>query len=116
MNRKKVYILLILLIILVVTLAGFENIAAVNFSNDINDESELFRQKTGVECKVQLRRDMLGQSSDFPTPPTIDKLNGAEVQVAGEFITNSDEWIILSNDNQEIWIKKENILLIQFQQ
>lgn len=116
MKKYKIFVLSLILIVLLTTLVGCEKIIEINCKDVSNDELQLFEQKKDKECIVQLRRDLLGQSADLPTPPTIEKLNGADVQITGNFLTMTDEWIILIEDKREIWIRKENILLIQFQE
>lgn len=66
----------------------------------------------GTHCTVQFRRDDLGASRELPVAPTTSSINGAEVSVSGRFVRGDEEWIVLTNANQELWIPRPVILLM----
>ncbi len=62
---------------------------------------------------VQIRRDLLGAGGNLPISPTTGSFNGADVCVTGKLLKVNEEWVVLERDKQEIWIPRENVLLIQ---
>jgi hypothetical protein len=75
-----------------------------------------FAEKVGQLCTVQLRRgDALG-AGQTPVPPTTNAMNGAEVMVSGLLTAVTGRWIAIDSGrgNEEYWIPRESILLIQF--
>ena len=113
---KNVKIILLLLFIIIGSLVSCDTEPKDNTESNDQIEAELLEHNIGKYCTVQLRRDMLGQSADLPTPPQTDTINGADVKVSGQFVSMVDEWIIIENKGKEIWIYKPNILLIEFEE
>ena len=70
--------------------------------------------KQGAFCKIQFRRDILGASRELPVSPMTGSINGAEVSVSGRFQRADSEWMILTTtDEQELWIPRSGILLME---
>ena len=73
----------------------------------------------GAHCTVQFRRDMLGSHSDLPISPLTDGINGANVSVSGRLLRTDDQWIVLARKHHEtgaeyeLWIPRDNVLLLQ---
>lgn len=62
---------------------------------------------------VQFRRDFLGASMDLPVSPATDGINGAMVSMSGKLKMVNEEWVVLGQAKEEIWIPRENVLLIK---
>ena len=62
---------------------------------------------------VQFRRDILGASRELPVSPMTDIQNGAEVSVSGRLLEVNEEWVVLEQGKQELWIPRDNVLLIK---
>lgn len=83
--------------------------------------------RLGRECRVQLRRDLLGAACPLPVSCTTDSFNGAQVSVIGEFNGITDQWIVMRTlrretteatsgvRKDEFWIPRDAVLLIQFE-
>ena len=69
-----------------------------------------FSLKQGVQCKVQIRFDALGDHASL----TGDTVNGKGVNVSGTFLGENSEWLILKSEEKEIfWIPKSVVLLVR---
>ncbi len=71
----------------------------------------------GASCTIQFRRDALGANMSLPISPTTDSINGAIVSVSGTLAAINDEWVVISDaDNQQTWIPRSMILLVRVAQ
>lgn len=108
---KNLKLAILILFILIGTLVSCESEGITDNGSNINDSVE---RNVGKECVVQFKRDILGQSAELPTPANTESINGAEVQLTGKYLGVSDEWVIIEQDGEEIWIYKPNILYLKF--
>jgi hypothetical protein len=70
---------------------------------------------TGKEATIQFRRgDSLGGGGNLPTGPTVNSTNGAAVSLSGKIIKIEGDWVVVEVGQEEIWIPKSSILLIQY--
>jgi hypothetical protein len=67
----------------------------------------------GEYVTVQFRRDALGSAHTLPISPITGSINGAKVCLSGELVSVNGEWIVLEHNEQEFWIPKHAVLLIQ---
>ncbi len=82
--------------------------------------------RVGRDCKVQLRRDLLGAASNLPVSVFSDAVQGLAVSIIGELAAVNDSWIVLKTTRREstearvnirkdeIWIPRDAVLLVQF--
>jgi hypothetical protein len=78
-----------------------------------DDDGRSPRPPIGKNCNVQFRRDALGAAASLPVSPLTSSINGATTSVSGKLKAVSKDWIILERGNEEIWIPKGVVLLIQ---
>ncbi len=69
--------------------------------------------RAGAPCKVQFRRDALGTHRNLPISPMTDGIDGAEVSVNGQFKSMSKDWIVVQDNNGDIWIPRATVLLFK---
>lgn len=67
-----------------------------------------------VPCQVQFKRDVLGARGDRLFSPLTDAFDGVEAHVNGKLVKINDEWVVIDRDGDEIWIPRENVLLLEF--
>jgi hypothetical protein len=69
----------------------------------------------GKEATIQFRRgDSLGGGGNLPVSPTTNSINGATVSLSGKIIKIEADWVVVETKQEEIWIPKSAILLIQY--
>lgn len=114
---RRIYLLFLILFIIIGTLVSCETDEREKEEPKVTDSNTEIMElpPRGTECTVQLKRDVLGQSGSLPTSPSVDAINGAKVQVMGRFVKMYKDWMIIEKNNEEIWIYKPNILLIEFE-
>ncbi len=68
----------------------------------------------GRVCKVQFRRDALGQAAPAPVGPTAAGPGGRAVHLSGTIRSVGDGWLVLERDSAtSYWIAQSSILLIE---
>jgi hypothetical protein len=68
----------------------------------------------GKNCTVQFKRDLLGTARDLPVSPMTGSINGAETSVSGKLKFVTSEWVVITQNERDIWIQKSTVLLMQF--
>lgn len=67
----------------------------------------------GANCTVQFRRDALGAATSAPVPPLTGGYNGSDTCVAGKVKILNADWLVVEQANQDIWIARSAVLLVQ---
>lgn len=64
---------------------------------------------------VQLRHDVLGLKTDAGLIVN-DAVTAARASITGRFISAGEQFVILDVQNEEVWIPRDNVLLIHFRE
>ena len=62
---------------------------------------------------VQLRHDLLGLKTDAGLAIN-DAVTAARASITGKFLSAGEQFIVLDVQNEEVWIPRDNVLLIHF--
>lgn len=108
----KTYSLMIIVLASTLCCAGCVKSSSPQEASGVQKSAAISLPDQGSHCTVQFRRDYLGSSRELPVAPTTSSINGAEVSVSGRFLRSDEEWIVLTNSNQELWIPRSVILLM----
>lgn len=62
---------------------------------------------------VQLRHDVLGLKTDAGLIIN-DAVTAARASITGRFLSAGEQFVVLEVQNEEVWIPRDNVLLIHF--
>ena len=64
---------------------------------------------------VQLRHDVLGLKTDAGLVIN-DAVTAARASITGRFISAGEDFVVLDVQNEEVWVPRDNVLLIHFRE
>lgn len=70
--------------------------------------------RTGVRCRVHLRRDAVGMAGQAPLPIVGTSMPSERASVVGTLARVEPDALVIRGDDSDYWIPREVILAVQF--